>query len=154
MLLERNVFRFFLNFNSGEVRVYTIFDPFTAETHDANKLSSTAYLERHFPRIDYTKKADIIRNVYSSLAQETYFDQLSDHWQHLFINPLKEWSPVAADKVDHAISQLEILRNLENYYLRNFSLSIIQDVIRMQFNCDGTHIVSNKDYHRFLEENL
>lgn len=154
MLLERNVFRIVINFNSGEVEAYTIFNPFTAETHAANKLTSISYLDRHFPMISYTEKADIINNIFSSLAQEPALKQLSTHWQQLFLDPLKNWTPVTTDKIKHALSQLSTLRSLENYYLRNFSINTIQDVIRMQFNCDGTHIVDNREYLQFLDDNI
>ncbi len=30
----------------------------------------------------------------------------------------------------------------------------MREAIRMQFNCDGTHIVSTEDFARFLEANL
>jgi hypothetical protein len=33
-------------------------------------------------------------------------------------------------------------------------ISITRDAIRMQFNCDGTHIVSTGEYDRFLTDNL
>jgi len=154
MLIERNVFRIYLNFNSGEIEAYTIFNPFTPETHAANRLTSKSYLDRHFPVVDYDEKARIVNKVYTGLAEDPYMNKLSSHWHHLFIDPLKNWEPVPAKKIQHALSQLSTLRSLENYYLRNFSVSTIQDVIRIQFNCDGTHIVSNDDYQRFLEENL
>ena len=154
MLLECNVFRIVLNFNSGEIEAYTLFNPFTPETHAANKLTSTAYLDRHFPFITYIEKAQIIRSIYNTLSTTPYLNELSAHWQHLFINPLKNWEPVPIEKIEHALSQLKTLRSLENYYLRNFSISTIQDVIRMQFNCDGTHIVNNEDYLKFLKDNI
>lgn len=154
MLLERNVFRVFINFNSAEIRVHTVFDPFTPETHAANKLTSRAYLDRHFPALDYEEKARIIRRIYSVILDDSYMTKLSEHWQHLFLNPLKEWQPVSPDKIRSALNELGTLRTLENYYLRNISLNTVQDVIRMQFNCDGTHIVNSDDYQRFLEENL
>ncbi len=154
MLLKRNVFRFVLNFNSGEIEVYTLFNPFTPETHAANKLTSISYLDRHFPIISYDEKAQIIKTIYESLSQTPYLTNLSTHWQHLFLKPLNDWQPVPNEKIKHALSQLETLRSLENYYLRNFSISTIQDVIRMQFNCDGTHIVNNEDYLRFMKENI
>jgi hypothetical protein len=154
MLLERNVFRINLNFNSGEIEIYTIFNPFTPETHAANRLTSSSYLDRHFPLIAYDVKAQIIKKVHMALAEAPYLTELPSHWQHLFLDPLKTWEPVPAKKIQHALSQLTTLRSLENYYLRNFGISTILDVIRMQFNCDGTHIVSNEDYQRFLQENL
>jgi hypothetical protein len=154
MLLERNVFRIFLNFNSGEVRVYTVFDPFTPETHAANKVVSKTYLDRHFPPISYAAKNKIIEKIYKLLLDEPYFQNLSKHWQHLFIDQLRAWQPVSRAKIKTALAQLPILRDLENYYLRNFSINTVQDVMRMQFNCDGTHIVNSEDYLRFLEENI
>lgn len=154
MLVERNAFRIYLNFNSGEIEVYTVFNPFIPETHAANRLISSSYLDRHFPLISYDEKSQIILKIYTSLADEPYLKNLSSHWQHLFIEPLTNWKPVSIDKIKHAISQLAKLRSMEYYYLRNFSISTIQDVIRMQFNCDGTHIVNNEDYLRFLDENL
>lgn len=154
MLLERNVFRVVLNFNSGEVEIYTIFNPFSPETHAANRLTSLSYLDRHFPVISYAEKERIIRNIYASLTGDSCLGSLSSHWQNLFLEPLKDWKPVSIEKIQHALAQLVTLRSLENYYLRNFSIGMIQDVIRMQFNCDGTHIVSNEDYLRFLEENI
>ncbi len=154
LLLERNVFRIYLNFNSGEVEIYTLFNPLTPETHAANKLTSTSYLDRHFHVIDYDEKAKIIKDIYTSLAKNPYFSQLSTHWHDLFIVPLQAWKPVSAKKIKHALSQLQTLRSLENYYLRNFTINIVQDVIRMQFNCDGTHIVNNEDYFQFLKDNI
>jgi hypothetical protein len=52
------------------------------------------------------------------------------------------------------VFSLPVLRRIQNFYLRNVTISIIRDAIHMQFNCDGTHIVSADDYTRFLEENL
>lgn len=154
LLIERNVFRILLNFNSGEVETYTVFDPFTAETHAANKLTSKSYLDRHFPVMSYTEKARIINKLYSLLTKDPYLSKLSSHWQTLFISPLKSWQPVPAEKIKQALSELSTLRSLEHYYLRNFSISTVLDVIRMQFNCDGTHIVNNEDYQQFLKDNV
>ena len=47
-----------------------------------------------------------------------------------------------------------MMRKIPNFYLRNFSLSVAQDAVRMQFNCDGTHIVSTNEYGHFLEQNI
>jgi hypothetical protein len=58
------------------------------------------------------------------------------------------------EQVSIAISRLPDLRRIPDFYLRNFMLSMTRDAIRMQFNCDGTHIVGAEDYLLFLEENL
>jgi CRP-like cAMP-binding protein len=158
MLIERNVFRVLINFNSGEVEAYTLFTPFTPETHAANRLTSKSYLDRHFPLINYEEKSKIVKNIYALLTKELTKDsslgELSSHWKHLFLDPLEKWQAVPIEKIKQALSQLATLRSLENYYLRNFSINTTQDVIRMQFNCDGTHIVSSEDYQKFLRDNL
>lgn len=52
------------------------------------------------------------------------------------------------------MSRLDMLKTIPNFYLRNFAIRLTRDAVRMQFNCDGTHIVTAEDYPRFLEENL
>jgi hypothetical protein len=56
--------------------------------------------------------------------------------------------------VERVLQTLKLLRNLPEYYLRNFSISTVQSVVRMQFNCDGTQIVHAKDFDTFIRENL
>ena len=46
------------------------------------------------------------------------------------------------------------MRDLPDFYLRNITICIVQDLIRMQFNCDGTQIISAENYQKFLEENM
>ncbi len=53
-----------------------------------------------------------------------------------------------------ALSRMAMLRNIPFFYLRNFAISVARKAIRLQFNCDGTHIVGAEDYARFVEENL
>jgi hypothetical protein len=57
-------------------------------------------------------------------------------------------------EVRKVIQTLKVLRNLPEYYLRNFSISTVQSVVRLQFNCDGTQIVHAKDFDTFIKENL
>ena len=66
----------------------------------------------------------------------------------------RDWQPVAREDIAETIGKLSLLRSIPNYYLRNFAINTVQDAIRMQFNCDGTHIVSSEDYQRFIVENL
>ena len=57
-------------------------------------------------------------------------------------------------EVRKVLHSLPLLRNLEEYYLRNFSISTVQCVVRLQFNCDGTQIIHARDFDRFIEQNL
>lgn len=154
MLLNRNVYRIFIDFNSAEIRIHTIFNPFTPEMHAADKLTSSAYLNRHFPQMTYQEKNRLIDRIFTVIHDDEYIEKLSDHWQHLFIEPLRDWQPVPQEKIRKTLSTLPALRRLENFYLKNINLNSVHDVIRMQFNCDGTHIVNSNDYQRFLDENI
>ncbi len=57
-------------------------------------------------------------------------------------------------EIESIMSKLIELRNVPSFYLRNIGINIIQDAIRLQFNCDGTHIVSSEDYQQFIEKNF
>ena len=64
------------------------------------------------------------------------------------------WEALSPDEARLALSRMAMLRNIPFFYLRNFAINMAQKTIRLQFNCDGTHIVSAEDYGRFVEENL
>jgi CRP-like cAMP-binding protein len=154
LLTEHCVYRLFINFNSGEVRTSSILDPFNEKIHTADKLVLKNYVERHFPVISYDEKCEIVRDLQGVIRKHRYFDQLPEHWKHLLTDSHKRWQPVPREEISAVMSKLTVLRNMPNFYLRNISVSMITDTIRMQFNCDGTHIVNAVDYQRFLVENV
>lgn len=154
LLLNRCVYRLFINFNSGEIRTASILDPYIEEIHTADKLLERAYLDRHFPEISYDDKASMIKAMYQSISASANFKSLPTHWQNIIGKSHDNWQPIPQDEIIKVMNQLPILRSIESFYLRNFSISMIQDAIRMQFNCDGTHIVSAEDYQHFLQDNL
>ncbi len=154
MLLNRCVHQVFISFNSGEIRVSTVLDPFSEEFHPARMLLDEAYVERHFPPIDYESKAALIRNLYQAFNRHPFFAELPEHLQNVFGGYYETWQPVPLEEVARTLSQLPVLRSIPNYYVRNATISTIRDAIHMQFNCDGSHIVSSEGYVRFLEENL
>ncbi len=61
LLLNRCAYRLMIGFNSGEIRIATVLDPFSEEYHPAIRLLDDSYVERHFPKIAYADKAAIIR---------------------------------------------------------------------------------------------
>ena len=61
---------------------------------------------------------------------------------------------MAPEEISKTIRQLPLLRKIPDFYIRSLTMSILKNAIHMQFNCDGTHIVSTRGYERFLEENL
>lgn len=154
MLLNRCVYQIFLGFNNGEVRVSTILDPFSEEFHPAIRLIDEAYVERHFPKIDYDRKVGIIRRVYEGLRGDSYFEELPPHLRKGFARYFDAWQPIAREEVARVIARLPQLREIPSFYVRNVTISMVKDAIHMQFNCDGAHLVSTCGYHSFLEDNL
>ncbi|MBZ0092010.1 MAG: cyclic nucleotide-binding domain-containing protein [Sulfuricellaceae bacterium] len=154
LLLNRSAYRVFIGFNSGEIRISSILDPFTEEFHSAQKLLDGAYLERHFPLIRFEDKIETVRRLYKAIHQDVFFGLLPGHLQNVFGQYYENWQPVSPHDISRTIRHLPLLRGIPNYYVRNTTISLIQDAIHMQFNCDGAYIVSADDYERFLEENL
>lgn len=154
MLLNRCVYQIFIGFNNGEVRVSTILDPFSEEFHPAVRLVDEAYVDRHFPKIDYDRKVGIMRRVYEGFREDSYFDELPPHLRKGFARYFESWQPVPCEEISKIISHLPQLREIPNYYVRNVTISIVKDAIYMQFNCDGAHLVSASGYFHFLEDNL
>jgi CRP-like cAMP-binding protein len=154
LLLNRCAYRIHVGFNSGEIRVSTIIDPFNEEFHPASRLLDAAYVDRHFPRIDYERKAAVVRRVFGALREDAFFTALPAHLGSIFDRHYDTWEPMPKEAVASTIAKFPELRDIPNYYVRNATISIIKDAIHMQFNCDGAHIVSAADYERFLQENL
>jgi len=154
LLLERCVSEVFLQFNSGEIRLTSIFDPFNYEIHPANKLIDSHYLDRHFPAMAFPEKVGLIRSMYGTLGAELDKFKLPERYKDSYRNHYKSWEPLPPEEIVHVIDRLQVLRSIPNFYLRNMGVSITRDAIRMQFNCDGTHIVTTRDYDRFIADNL
>lgn len=154
LLLRRCAYQVYIGFNSGEIRISTILDPFSDESHPAQRLLDEAYLDRHFPAIDYQRKMAVIKRLYQSMRGDDYFAELPPQLGKVLGDYYTAWQPVPPEQIAQTLAQLPVLRGIPNYYIRNTTISIIKDAIHMQFNCDGSHIVSRKDYERFLEENL
>lgn len=154
LLLNRSAHRIMIGFNNGEIRISTLLDPFCEEFHPAVRLLDDSYVDRHFPRIGYRKKADMIRHLYGSIGEDAFFAALPDHLRHGYTRYFSNWEPVPEAQIREILSKLPLLRSIPNFYVRNVTVGVLKDAIHMQFNCDGTHIVSARGYERFLAENL
>lgn len=154
LLLNRTVHRLVIGFNNGEIRLSTLLDPFSEEFHPALRLLDASYVDRHFPKIDYPRKAELIRRIYRQIGDDALFAELPDHLKHGFGKYFRNWQPMAPEEISRTVAQLPTLRNIPSFYIRNVTIGILKDAIHMQFNCDGTHIVSSRGYTRFLEENI
>lgn len=154
LLLKRGIFRLFIGFNNSEVRTCSIFDPLREEIHDAASLVSGKYLDRHFPVLPYEEKTRVMRQLYKALLKSDLYHYLPEHLQNIAEKRHKKWHPMSEEEVCKVLDSLKLLRNLPEYYLRNFSISTVQCVVRLQFNCDGTQIIHARDFDTFIHENL
>ncbi|MBF0256953.1 MAG: hypothetical protein HQL47_10975 [Gammaproteobacteria bacterium] len=82
------------------------------------------------------------------------FSKLPLHIRNAYRAYHAEWEPLSPEGIERTVSRLTDLRRIPNFYIRNFAINITRNAIRMQFNCDGTHIVSVDEFERFLEENI
>jgi CRP-like cAMP-binding protein len=154
LLIQRCATEVAIHFNSGEIRISSIFDPFNSEVHPPDKLLEKGYLDRHFPLIGYRRKAEMIHRLYRFIAEDECTRSAPAHVRQLYAAIHNDWLPIPAEELSDAIARLPALRRIPNFYLRNVALGITRDAIRLQFNCDGTHIVDIKDFVRFFEENI
>lgn len=154
LLLDTAVYRVFVGLNNGEVRIYSVMSPFTEELHTAGKIVSEAYMERHFPPMAYQAKGTFILEMLNHIGNSAAFRQMPDEWRMLMQEQTLQWRPVPRERLEAVLDHLLEMRRMPNVYLRNFGISMVQDAVRLQFNCDGTHIVSTAEYKKFLEENI
>lgn len=154
LLINRGIYRLFIGFNNNEIRTMSLFDPLREEIHDALNLTDAAYVNRHFPALDYAEKEQVMRDLYAALMRSNLFNKMPRAWQSITENRHELWQPMSIDQIKKILQSLKLMRNLPEYYLRNFNLSIVQSVVRMQFNCDGTQIVTANDFEEFVELNI
>jgi hypothetical protein len=154
LLTNRCVYEVLIHFNSGEVLVKSIFNPFVDDIHQASKLISKAYINRHFPLVDYDEKIGMVERMMIHMSGDHCMDNLDDITRDMLETSYKSWKPLKPKEIAHTVSRLLSLRNIPDFYLRNFTISMIRDSIRLQFNCDGTHLLDGKSYQEFLKDNL
>lgn len=154
LVLNRCVFQLVIHFNSGEISVRTIFDPFREKVHTADKLMDPGYINRHFMETPLHEKLDFIKQTYGFISQSNLFAKLPGHWKSLFSKSRDQWRPLVAEEIENVMSRLVQLRNIPEFYLRNMTVNLVQDAIRLQFNCDGTHIISVEEYQSFIKKNF
>lgn len=154
LLFDTSVYQVFIGLNNGEVRTCSVITPFIEEVHTASKMVSAAYIERHFAPMSYDTKTEFIREMNEHIQAAAGFKSLPHSWHSVIGTLHTSWNPVPREKLESVLDHLLDMRKMQNFYLRNLGLSVAQDAVRMQFNCDGTHIISTKEYQRFLEENI
>jgi len=154
LMLNRSCYRIFIGFNSGEIRTHSIFDPLRQEIHASEKLADKAYLDRHFPKISYEDKIQAMRDIYGAIKSSKLFESVPGYWKSIFNKRHQTWDPMTKDEIHTIMSSIKTMRDLPDFYLRNITICIVQDLVRMQFNCDGTQIISAENYQKFIEDNM
>ena len=154
IMLNRGIYRIFLGFNSGEIRTNSVFDPLRQEIHDAEKIADKEYINRHFPQIEYSDKVALMRELYATLRASEHYRKIPSYWQNILNRRSEHWRPLEPENIPKIFSTVNKLRGIEEYYLRNITVCIVQGIVRMQFNCDGTQIIDAHNFKSFLEENL
>ena len=153
LLLNRGIYRIFVGFNSGEIRTNSVFDPLRQEIHDAEKIADVEYINRHFPKIEYEHKIALMRELYAALRASEHYQNIPQYWQNILNRRSMHWRPLEPDNIPNILSTVRRLRDIDEYYLRNLTMCIVQGIVRMQFNCDGTQIIDAHNFKNFLEDN-
>ena len=154
LLLNRSTYQLFVGFNNGEIRTNSVFDPMTHEVHSAEKMADHNYIERQFPLITYDDKIKLIRETYVCLRSNPIYKNMPMYWQNIMQRRGSNWEPMEVEEIISVVSTLKALRAMPTYYMRNITINIVQSIVRIQFNCDGTQIVRAENYKEFLAENL
>lgn len=154
LMLNRSTYRIYVGMNSGEIRTHSVFDPLRQEVHTAEKIADRAYIERQFPAVAYDDKIQLMRELYAALRNTRAYQRLPEYWQNILNKRSANWQPMRCEEIEPIISTFKALREMQQYFLRNVTLCIVQSLVSMQFNCDGTQIISADHYRTFLEENL
>ena len=154
LMLHRSTYKLFVGFNNGEIRTTSIFDPLREEIHSVEKMIDRGYIDRQFPKVLYEDKIQLMRDMYNNLRANPIYQRLPGYWNNIMARRSAAWEPMEQDEIINIISSLKTLRDMPTYYIRNVTISIVQSIVRMQFNCDGTQIVSAENYQRFLEDNM
>jgi len=154
LMLNRSCYRIFIGFNSGEIRTNSIFDPLREEIHASEKLADKSYLDRHFPKISFDEKIQAMRDIYGVIKRSELFSTVPGYWKSIFTKRHQTWEPMTREEIHTIMSSIKIMRDLPDFYLRNITVCIVQNLVRMQFNCDGTQIISAENYKKFIEDNM
>jgi len=154
LLLRRSTYRLFVGFNNGEIRTHSVFDPLTQEIHTAERLVNPGYVARQFPMISYEDKVQLVRDLYEALRELPGYQQMPTYWRNIMVRRSQEWSPMEQNEIVSIIARLQALRELPVYFMRNITICLVQRIIRIQFNCDGTQILRAEDFQKFLELNI
>lgn len=91
------------------------------------------------------------RGSYATLRGSVYYKNRPNYWQNILNRRSQNWEPLEANNIPKNFSTVRKWRDIEEYYLRNITICIVQGVVRMQFNCDGTQTIDAHNFKHFLK---
>ncbi|AYQ57758.1 hypothetical protein MS2017_2105 [Bathymodiolus thermophilus thioautotrophic gill symbiont] len=153
LLLETGAYRLVIGLNNTEVRLSSVFDPLNTEVHLAEDLLSPEYIDFHFNKIALKEKSQLIKRIYKLLEQDDSFEILSPQWQQSLLERNQKMGQLTnINDLRFILENIPKLRHLEGYYLRTITINLFNSTVSMSFNCDGTQIMSHKNFREFIEQ--
>ena len=153
LLLETGAYRLVIGLNNTEVRLSSVFDPLNTEVHLAEDLLSPEYVNFHFNKIALKEKSKLIKRIYKLLEQDNSFEILSPQWQQSLLERNQKMGQLTnINDLRFILEHIPKLRHLEGYYLRTITINLFNSTVSMSFNCDGTQIMSHKNFRKFIEQ--
>lgn len=155
LLTHTGVHQLSICFHNNEIVTRRVFDPYAYMVHDAKAFLATGYTDRQFPAMDYDDKLNVIREVYRFLDESSRVKKcLPPEWRTILHENNENWAPITKYEIGSILNALKPLRDIEHYYLRRAEISITQNLVEFQFNCDGTHIMQPNFVTQFVNENI
>ena len=107
-----------------------------------------------FPTIPFEDKIELMRELYDALRATRFYRRLPGYWQSILEQRSGVWQPLCREEINAVFASLRALREMQVYYLRNMTVCMVQGIVHMQFNCDGTQIINARNVNRFVSENI
>lgn len=154
LLLETGVTEIEICFNNSEIITRRIFDPLSREVHYAESFLQNSYINTHFPPLKYDTKNELVRQLYTILQKEPFDNYLTQEWKDALKERNDNWQEMPVIEIRGIIASIKELRSINDYYLKKIIICIVQKVVEMVFNCDGTTILASSHFETFMDENL
>lgn len=152
LLRDTGVYYLNVEFNRGVVKTSSVFDRFSYEIHSGEDFLDNEYLENSFPEIPYEIKEKyakgVLEVVFDSDIMEEY---VPEDWKKLISFRNKSISFPDIDTIYILVGLLNKLREIEKLFIRSYCINIVQGIIELQFNCDGSTIVNIDEFQRFVD---
>jgi hypothetical protein len=94
----------------------------------------------------------MLKRLYGAVAVDPIFEQLPDRFKNLFNMHYESCEPITPEEITSIFSHLAALRAVSEFYLRNVTISMTRNAIRLQHNCDGAYYMNTGQFEKFIED--